>query len=61
MKHPFQVGDLVRTRMNRATIGIVFQVYTMDGRPYLDVKYLRGDVVPCLPLQRFTLISRAEQ
>jgi hypothetical protein len=66
MKHPFQVGDLVRSRMNRANIGIVLQVYTMDGRPYLDVKYLRGDVVRggdvdrCVPLQRFTLISRAE-
>jgi len=61
MKHPFQVGDLLRSRMNRANLGIVLQVYTMGGRPYLDLKYLRGDVVRCLPVRRFTLLSRAER
>jgi len=60
MKHPFQVGDLLRSRMNRENLAIVLRVYTMDGRPYLDVKFLRGDVVPCLPVQRFTLISGAK-
>ncbi len=66
MIHRFQVGDLVRSRMNRANIGIVLQAYTMDGRPYLDVKYFRGDivrcgdVVRCLPVRRFYLLSRAE-
>jgi hypothetical protein len=47
--------------MDRANIGIVLQVYTMGGRPYLDLKYLRGDVVRCLPVRRFTLLSRAER
>ena len=67
MKHPFKTGDLVRSRMNRANIGIVLQAYTMDGRPYFDVKYFRGDivrcgdVVRCLPVRRFNLLSRAEQ
>ncbi len=61
MKHPFQVGDLVRSRRHRTNLAIVLQVYTMDGGPYMDVKYLRGDVVPCLPVWRFTLLSRAEQ
>ena len=61
MKHPFQVGDLLRSRLNRENLAIALRVYTMDGRPYLDVKYLRGNVVPCLPIQRFTLLSRAEQ
>ncbi len=66
MIHRFQVGDLVRSRMNRANIGIVLQAYTMDGRHYLNVKYLRGDVVRCgdvdrcLPVRRFNLLSRAE-
>ncbi len=60
MKHPFKVGDLLRSRMNRENLAIVLRVYTMDGRPYLDVKFLRGDVVPCLPVQRFTLISGAK-
>jgi len=61
MKHPFQVGDLVRSRLNRENLALVLRVYTMGDRPYLDVKYLRGNVVPCLPIQRFTLLSRAEQ
>lgn len=60
MKHPFQVGDLLRSRASQS-LAIALRVYTMDGRPYLDVKYLRGNVVPCLPIQRFTLLSRAEQ
>ena len=61
MNHPFQIGDLVRSTMNPENLAIVLRVYTMGDRPYLDVKYLRGNVVPCLPIQRFTLLSRAEQ
>ena len=58
MKHPFQIGDLLRSRMNRENLAIALRVYTMGGRPYLDVKYLRGDAVLCLPISRFTLLSR---
>ena len=61
MKQPFQVGDLVRSAMWPEDTALVLRVYTMDGRNYLDVNDLRGNVVPCLPIQRFTLLSRAEQ
>jgi len=61
MRHPFQVGDLVRSAMWPEDTALVLRVYTMNGRHYLDVNNLRGNVVPCLPIQRVTLLSRAEE
>ena len=62
MKHPFKVGDLVRSNM--AAGGLAFVAET-GGNPklmWISVIWnscgLRTDY---LPTKRFTLVSRAEQ
>ncbi len=63
MKHPFQIGDLVRSTMNPENTAII--VKTLRDRNvsfWVDAKYLRsGVVVQWLPISRFTLLSRAEK
>lgn len=65
MKHPFRVGDLVRSRMNPSNLAFVAETRIEGGRQkqmWVDVIWnasgLRTDY---LPVKRFTLISRAEK
>lgn len=60
MKHPFKTGDLVRSTMNRENLALVTDVHNVDGEPYVDVKYVRGNHVQYVPVCRFTLLSRTE-
>jgi hypothetical protein len=64
MRHPFQVGDLVRSTMNPCNKGIVVKA-RKEGESldlmWADVLYFRsGKVVEFLPLSRFIIISGAE-
>jgi len=65
MKHPFKVGDLVRSKMAPGDLAFVAETRIEGGRQkqmWVDVIWnscgLRTDY---LPVKRFILISRAEQ
>ena len=63
MRHPFQVGDLVRAALSKE-LGIVVKLNPdVMPRNTFDVKWLSVDAPVsqfCLPYQ-FDLVSRAEQ
>ena len=63
MRHPFQVGDLVRAALSKE-LGIVVKLNPeYVPRKTFDVKWLSADAPVsqfCLPYQ-FELVSRAEQ
>ena len=62
MKHPFQVGDLVRHRHNHTNIGIVTRAYKKDGEFYLDTFWLRSKKeTKWFSHARFELISRGAE
>jgi len=62
MNHPFQVGDLVRSRYNRTNFAIVTKAHRSRKDLFIDVVWLRtGKQVPWYCFSRFTLLSRAEQ
>lgn len=61
MKHPFQVGDLVRSRMNPSNLALVTKTHKIQTGYYLDVTWFRsGKEVAFYSISRFTLVSRAE-
>jgi len=62
MKHPFKVGDLVRSRANPTNLALVTKTHECQTGCYVDVTWFRsGKEVPFYTIQRFTLVSRAEQ
>ena len=62
MKHPFQVGDLVRSRNYSTNIALVTNTHKCQTGLFVDVVWLHtGKHVPWYDFSRFTLISRAEQ
>ena len=62
MRHPFQVGDLVRSRVNPSNLAIVTKTHKCQTGFYVDVIWSRSEKeVPFYGVQRFTLVSRAEQ
>jgi len=62
MKHPFQVGDLVRSRDNRTSFAIVTKARTNDKELYVDVVWLHtGKQVSWYSISVFDLVSRTER
>ena len=62
MRHPFQVGDLVRSRVNPSNLALVTKTYNCHTGLYVDVTWFRsGKEVTFYKISRFTLVSRAEQ
>ena len=61
MRHPFQVGDLVRSTMNPSNLALVTETHKIETGYYVDVTWFRsGKEVTFYSIKRFTLVSRAE-
>ena len=62
MKNPFQVGDLVRSRINSTNLALVTNTHKISTGYYVDVLWFRsGKEVEFYAVRRFKLVSRAEQ
>lgn len=62
MKHPFKVGDLVRSRVNATNLALVTKTHNCQTGLYVDVTWFRsGKEVTWYSISRFALVSRAEQ
>ena len=62
MKHPFKVGDLVRSAKHPTNLAIVTKVSEISLADFfVNVKWLNGVHAVGLPVYRFTLASRVEQ
>ena len=62
MRHPFQVGDLVRSTMNPSNLALVTETHKCQTGLYVDVTWFRsGKEVTFYSIKRFTLVSRAGQ
>jgi len=61
MKHPFQVGDLVRSTMNRSNLALVTKTHKISTGYYVDVLWLASEKeIEFYAVRRFTLVSGAE-
>ena len=62
MRHPFQVGDLVRLRKKPSYLALVTKTHKRQEGFYVDVAWSRsGKEGLFYSVQRFTLVSGAEQ
>ena len=61
MKHPFQVGDLVRSTMNRSNLALVTKTHKISTGYYVDVIWFSSSKeIEFYAVSRFTLVSGAE-
>ena len=61
MKHPFQVGDLVRSTMNRSNLDLVTKTHKISTGYYVDVIWFSSSKeIEFYAVSRFTLVSGAE-
>jgi hypothetical protein len=59
MKNPFQVGDLVRSRMNSTNLALVTNTHKISTGYYVDVLWLAsGKEIEFYAVRRFKLVSR---
>ena len=42
MRHPFQIGDLVRSRINPTNLALITKAYNKDGEFYVDALWFRS-------------------
>ena len=62
MKRPFQVGDLVRSTMNRSNLALVTKTHKISTGYYVDVIWLSSSKeIEFYAVRRFTLVSRAKE
>lgn len=62
MKNPFQVGDLVRSTMNRSNLALVTKTHKISTGYYVDVLWLAsGKEIEFYAVRRFKLVSRGTE
>jgi len=59
VKNPFQVGDLVRSRINSTNLALVTNTHKISTGYYVDVLWLAsGKEIEFYAVRRFKLVSR---
>ena len=62
MRHPFQIGDLVRSKINATNLALITKAYKKDGEFYVDALWFRtGKEVKWYCISRFQLVSRGAE